>query len=213
MDGIAVNSLGFRHDHCPGELGQNDLSILVRSVQALAGQSASLGIHIGAVGVGDFKFHAFQRLAGNGIQLVDDQAALGLIAELQSDCLTSLDFRSLGGIVQKVPILCDGFLDDQGRTRVDPFNQDGALRVSGEIAVAITNNSAIALRDKELHIGQGLVGLAVDFLDEQAALRTVAEIQLYNILVLTADVGGLGCGVDDMSAVTGQFLYNVSAGL
>ena len=136
-----------------------------------------------------------------------------MIAELQSDCLTGLDFRGLGGVVQKVPILCDGFLDNQGRTGVNPFNQDGALRVGGEIAVAITHDSTIALRDKELHIGQRLVGLAVDFLNEQAALRAVAKIQFHHILVLTTDVGSLGCGVDDMAAVTGQLLYDVGASL
>ena len=55
------------------------------------------------------------------------------------------------------------------------------------------------------------MGRAVDLLDEQAALGTVAKIELHHILLLAADVCRLRCRVDDMAAVAGKLLDDISA--
>ena len=52
---------------------------------------------------------------------------------------------------------------------------------------------------------------AVDLLDEQAALGTVAKIELDHILPLAADVRCLRRSVDHMAAVTGEFFDDISA--
>ena len=53
----------------------------------------------------------------------------------------------------------------------------------------------------------------VNFLNEQTALGTVAEIELHHVLLLTGDIGRLGRGVHHVIPVAGQFLHGVSAGL
>ena len=55
------------------------------------------------------------------------------------------------------------------------------------------------------------MGHAVDLLYQQRTLGTVAKIELHHILLLAADVDRLRCGVDDMAAVTGKLLDDVSA--
>ena len=51
----------------------------------------------------------------------------------------------------------------------------------------------------------------VDFLHQQRPLGAVAKIELHHILLLAADIGCLRREVDDMAAVAGQFLDDVSA--
>ena len=55
------------------------------------------------------------------------------------------------------------------------------------------------------------MGRAVDLLHQQAALGTVAKIELHHILLLAADVCCLRCSVDDMAAVTGKLFDDISA--
>ena len=52
---------------------------------------------------------------------------------------------------------------------------------------------------------------AVDLFDQQTSLGGVAKIELYHILLFSADVGSLRCRVDHMAAVTCQFLNDISA--
>ena len=61
---------------------------------------AVIRIHIAAVGVGQLKFNAGQRLLRDGIQFSDDEGALGLVIEAQGLHLAGLDLNRLGGSVQ-----------------------------------------------------------------------------------------------------------------
>ena len=54
VDAIAINSLLLGHDQCAADIGKDDLAVGVRHICALGGELAALGIHIGAVSVGDF---------------------------------------------------------------------------------------------------------------------------------------------------------------
>ena len=56
------------------------------------------------------------------------------------------------------------------------------------------------------------MGHAVDLADQQASLGGVPKVKLHHILFRAADIGGLGCSVDYMAAVAGQFFDDVSAG-
>ena len=100
------------------------------------------------------------------VQLVDDQAALWLVAELQGNGLSGLDLRCLRGVIQQVALLGDGLLSHQSRTRVDTLNQDGSCGIGSKVAIAIAYYGTIALSDKELHVGQGFTGRSVNLFDQ-----------------------------------------------
>ena len=57
------------------------------------------------------------------------------------------------------------------------------------------------------------MGDAVDLLDQDGALGTVAKMQLHHILLLAGDVGSLRRGVDHVAAVAGKFFHHVGARL
>ena len=212
VDAVAVDGLLLSHNESAADIGENNLAVGIRHIGALGGELAALGVHIGAVSIGDLELDALQRFARDRIQLIDDEIALGLITELQSDRLACSDACGLRGIVQNVGIVLGaGLLDHQSRAGIDALNQDGACAVGDKFAVGVAHHSAVRGGHKELHIGQRLTADAVDLLDEQRTLGGVAEVQLHHILILAADIGGLGSGVDDVIAVTGQFLHDVGA--
>ena len=118
----------------------------------------------------------------------------------------------MGGIVQNVAAILGAHLFyDQRGAGIDTFNQEGTCAVGGELAVGITHHGAIRGGDEELYVGQGFLRHTVDLFDQQSALGRVAEVQLYHILILAADIGGLGRSVNDVAAVTGQFLHDIGA--
>ena len=82
VDAVIRQRLLFRHDQCADYIGEDDLPVGIGHIGALGGELTALGIHIGAIGIGDFELNALQGLAGDGIQFVDDQVALGLVPEL-----------------------------------------------------------------------------------------------------------------------------------
>ena len=167
VDAIAINSLLLGHDQCAADIGENDLAVGIRHVGTLGGELAALGVHIGAVSVGDFELHALQGFAGHGIQLVDNEIALGLVPELQRYGLACFDADGLGRIVQNVcVVLGAGLLHHQSGAGVDALNQEGACAVGGELAVGVSHHSAVRGGHKELNIGQGFFRHAVDFLDQ-----------------------------------------------
>ena len=84
---------------------------------------------------------------------MDDQIALGLIAELQGNRLPGLDLGGLGRVIQQEPFLCPGLLDHQRRAGLDALDEDGARGIGGEVAVAVAHHGAVALGHKELNIG------------------------------------------------------------
>ena len=113
MDGVARDALHLsRHDGA-GDAGNLDLAVFIGPVQTVGGKLSAICINHTTISIGDLELNAFQRLLGHGILLVDDETALGLVAELQSDRLTGLDAGSLRRIIQNVGIvLGTGFLDN-----------------------------------------------------------------------------------------------------
>ena len=113
VDGVARDALHLsRHDGA-GDAGNLDLAVFICPVQTVGGKLSAICINHTTISIGDLELNAFQRLLGHGILLVDDETALGLVAELQSDRLTGLDAGSLRRIIQNVGIvLGTGFLDN-----------------------------------------------------------------------------------------------------
>ena len=113
MDGVARDALHLSHHDGAGDAGNLDLAVFIGPVQTVGGKLSAICINHTTISIGDLELNAFQRLLGHGILLVDDETALGLVAELQSDRLTGLDAGSLRRIIQNVGIvLGTGFLDN-----------------------------------------------------------------------------------------------------
>ena len=177
--------------------------------------------HKFAVGVADHaaravrqqKFHIGQGLARHSILLYDQQGGHGLVAEFQRHRLARFYLHGLRGIVQDIARFCPGFLHDQRLAGVDIVNQNGPGAVAHIFSVGIAQQGAVRFCHQKLHIGQRLMGDAVDLLDQDGALGTVAKMQLHHILLLAGDVGSLRRGVDHVAAVAGKFFHHVGARL
>ena len=210
VNAIPLDGFHLRYDNRSSDAAENDLAVFVRSVQALAGKCAI--VHEAAIGIGDLEQHTLQGcfLIRTG-QLIDNKGALRLIAELQRHGLASLDGCGLRGVVQQIAVPCAGFLHHQRRAGIDAADGKAACAVCHIFAVGIAHHRSVRSRHHKLNIRKGLMGRAVDLLDEQAALGTVAKIELHHILLLAADVCRLRCRVDDMAAVTGKLLDDISA--
>ena len=210
VNAIPLDGFHLRYDNRSGDAAENDLAVFVRSVQALAGKCAI--VHEAAIGIGDLEQHTLQGcfLIRTG-QLIDNKGALRLIAELQRHGLTSLDGCGLRCIVQQIAVPCAGFLYHQRCAGDDVCNRESTCAVRHIFAVGVTHHRSVRSRHHKFHIRKGIMGRAVDLLHQQTALGTVAEIELHHILLLAADVDRLRCGVDDMAAVTGKLLDDISA--
>ena len=145
---------------------------------------------------------------------MNDKAALGLIAELQGYCLSGLDHRRLRGIVQQIARLSAGFPHHQRSARLDALYQEGTAAVRHKLAVGVAHHRTVASGHQKFHVGQGLLFPVCGHLcHQQSALGGVAEIDLYHLLFLTGEIDGLRRGVNDVGAVTGEFLNDVGAAL
>ena len=120
---VSRDALHLGHDHCASDTGEDDLPLGIGPVQAIGGQLATLVREVGAICVDDFELNPCQRslFVGTG-QLVNNQIAQGLVAELQSDGLSRLDGSRLGHIVQQVARLGPRLLDHQRGAGVDALN-------------------------------------------------------------------------------------------
>ena len=145
---------------------------------------------------------------------MNDEVALGLIAELQGYCLSGLDHRRLRGIVQQIARLGAGFLHHQRSARLDALYQEGTAAVRHKLAVGVAHHRTVASGHQKFHVGQGLLfPICGHLCHQQSALGGVAEIDLYHLLFLTGEIDGLRRGVNDVGAVTGEFLNDVGAAL
>ena len=210
VNAIPLDGFHLRYDDRSGDAAENDLAVFIGPIQALAGKCAI--VHEAAVGIGDLEQHTLQGcfLIRTG-QLIDDERTLRLIAELQRHRLASLDGCGLRCIVQKIAVPCAGFLHHQRRAGIDAADGKAACAVCHIFAVGIAHHRSVCGRHHKFHIRKGLMGCAVDLLHQQVPLGRISKIELHHILLLAADVGGLGCGVNDMAAVTGKLLHNIGA--
>ena len=175
MDGVALDGLGFRDDECPHQTVNDDLAVFIGAVEAHAGGHAAVVVHHRAVRLGDGKLYPLQGLMGDGIQLVDDKAALGGVGDDHRLGVSTLpDDYIGGGGVHDVPM---GRLDLREHVCAGGQVGDADLTaaISGKHPVlgpgAVTDHPVQAHfaprrgRDAELGAGQGLTGHAVPFLD------------------------------------------------
>ena len=102
VDGVAVNGLLLGYNQSAIYSREFDLTIGIRHIDALSGEFATLSIHKGAVRIGDFELHTFQGLFCDGIQLIDDEIAFGLVTKLQRHGGVGLNLDALGCLVQNV---------------------------------------------------------------------------------------------------------------
>ena len=212
IDSVTVNGILFGHDESAINMGEDNLSVGIGLINTIGRWLAASGVHIGSVSVSNFERNTFQGLTSNRIFFIDDKITLRLISELQSDRLACSDACSLRRIVQNVGIIPGtGLLHDQGRAGINSLDQNSAGAVSDELAIGISDYSAVRCGHEKLNIGQRLTVHAVDLFDKQCALGRVAKVQLHHILILSADVSSLRRRVNDMFAVAGQLFHDIGA--
>ena len=207
MDGVALDGLGFRDDECPHQTVNDDLAVFVSAVEAHAGGHAAVVVHHRAVRLGDGKLYPLQGLMGDGIQLVDDKAALGGVGDDHRLGIYTLpDDYIGGGGVHDVPM---GRLDLREHVCAGGQVGDADLTaaISGKHPVlgqgAVTNHpiqshlAAGGRRHSELGPGERLARGAVPFLDDQLTLRLILKIEADRPALF--DLHGLGLGIDEVA--------------
>lgn len=187
INGVTGDRFDLCDHHGAGNTGNGDFTRLIRPVQAGGGQRAALGIYIRAICVGDLKLDTFQRLLCHGILLNYDQVALGLVTELYRDNFIGLDLNRLRGIIENVPRLRAGFLDDKCGAGGDVRNGERACAVRHELAVGVSDEIAVGIRDKELHVRDGSVRHSVHLFHEHAAPGLIAELQRHHGIAFDFD--------------------------
>ena len=207
MDGVALDGLGLCDEECPHQTVNHDLAVFVSAVEAHAGGHAAVVVHHRAVRLGDGKLYPLQGLMGDGIQLVDDKAALGGVGDDHRLGVSALsDDHIGGGGIHDVPL---GRLDL--REHIGAGGQVGyadfAIVVSGKHTVlgerAVADHpiqahlTAGGGRDSELRAGKRLAGGAVPFLDDQLTLRLILKGQADRPALF--DLHGLGLGIDEVA--------------
>ena len=206
VDEEACGSAGFRdHYASAGNQPVNaHLTVLVTAVDAI-------GIaHQGAVRIGHLKFGVLEGHAGiDAAHLTDEEAAHGLVAELQGFGLVGVDLDRLGNLVQDIARAGSGFLDHQSGSRHKVRDQDGSRAVGGEVAVGISDHSAVRGGNEKLNITQRLAGHAVHLFDEHSAVLAVGEGEGDAVLLLAGDVGRLRRSIHDIPVGRGDFLHDI----
>ena len=207
MDGIALDGLGFRDDECPHQTVNDDLAVFVSAVEAHAGGHAAVVVHHRAVRLGDGKLYPLQGLMGDGIQLVDDKAALGGVGDDHRLGIYTLpDDYIGGGGVHDVPmgrldlrehVCAGGQVGDADLTAA----VGGENTVLGEGGIANypvqSHLAAGGRRHSELGPGERLARGAVPFLDDQLTLRLILKSEADRPALF--DLHGLGLGIDEVA--------------
>ena len=204
MDGVALDGLGFRDDECPHQTVNDDLAVFVSAVEAHAGGHAAVVVHHRAVRLGDGKLYPLQGLMGDGIQLVDDKAALGGVGDDHRLGIYTLpDDYIGGGGVHDVPmgrldlrehVCAGGQVGDADLTAA----VGGENTVLGEGGIANypvqSHLAAGGRRHSELGPGERLARGAVPFLDDQLTLGLVLKGEGYGTSLF--DLDGLALGIN-----------------
>ena len=213
INGIAGHTLYLCCHDGARDSRENDLPLGIAPVQAVGGQLTILIRQERTVCISDLELRPLQRRFFVGSrQLVDDQIAQRLIAELEGHGLTGLDLCCLRGIIQQIAWFGPGFTHHQHRAGVLILHQERPAAVRHEFAVGIAYQRPIAGGDQKFHIGKRFFFLVIrDLGDQQSALGGVAEVDLHDLLVLAGEVDCLRRCVDDVSAVAGELLNDISA--
>ena len=128
-----------------------------------------------------------QRFLCQRVPLQNGQVAEGLIVECQRRVFTRLYRNGLGCAVQCIPLRGTNFLCHDGRTGRQLRELDGTGLVRGELAVGGADERTLIVGDEEGRVCQRrFVGIIRQLLDEDGAVRLVAEPERHHILILTA---------------------------
>ena len=197
INGVAGDGLGFRHHQCAYHTVDLDLALLIRHIQAVAGDVAVFVRHILAAGSGDLEGDASQGFPGETISLVDDQGAgLGVFDDYGLGITLGADDHIGGGLVHHIA-LWGLDLRDHVSAGDQVGDSDLTAAVSGKDAVlgegAVTDDAVQpdfapgSSRHPELSTGQGLIGFAVPLLDDEGALGGVLKGQADRAPLLDLD--------------------------
>ena len=190
VDGVALNGAGFLHHDGAGHAGNVNLAVGVGDIQTVGGQVPVGVVHIPAPGVGQLKFHTGQRFAGGLVQLADDKLPGPLVPEGEGgSALTRFDLHGFRGAVQHEALHRLDLLGGDGAAGFQPLNDDLALGIGVEGAIAGADRGAIPIHHFEAHTGQRLVGGALNVLmNGQGLLRVILKSQV--VAIAGAAAGG-----------------------
>ena len=183
------------------------------------GESACAVRHIFAVGVADEiavrirdkELHIGDGSVRHSVYLFHQNAAPGLVAELQRHHGIAFDFDALRRIVQDVAILGTHFFCDDRHAGGQAINADGARAIGHIFAVGVADHAAIRIGDEELHIGNGGAGHGVLFYDQEGTHLIVAKGHGNDVLILAGEIDRFRGVGDHIPVRSRNFLADVSA--
>ena len=158
------------------------------------------------------EFRLCQRFLCQCVPFQNGQVAERLIVERQRGVFTGLHRNGLGCAVQCVPLRGTDFLCHDGRTGRQLRELDGPGLVRGELTVGDADERTLIVGDEEGRARQRcFVGIIRQLLDEDGAVRLVAEPERHHILILTTQQHGLGRRVDGIKRTGFGFLHDIGA--
>ena len=174
VDGVPVDGSGFLDHDGAGDAGNTDFAVGVGGVEAVRGQVPVGVVHIAAASVGKLELHPGQGLLGHGIQLADHQLTRPCVPEGQlGSALACLDLNAFGDAVQHEALHGLDLAGGDGGAGFQPFNDNFALGIGVERAIAGAHRSAAPIHHLKGHTSQRLIGGALDVLMNRQGLLGV----------------------------------------
>ena len=164
-----------------------------------------------SIGVGHEELYIGDRFICYGVNFFHQNAALGLIAELQRHDRVALDLDALRGIVEDIAILGANLFGNDRHARSQAINANGTGAVGHILTVGRAEHAAIRIRNKKFNVRNGRAGDGVLFDDQQRAHLIIAEGHGDDVLILTGEINGFCCVCDHIPVRSRNFLADVSA--
>ena len=204
---IAVLCAGFLDDKrgAGGDVRNGERACAVRHELAV-GVSDEI-----AVGIRDKELHVRDGSVRHSVHLFHQNAALGLIAELQRHHGIAFDLDALRGIVEDVAILGTHLFCDDRHAGHQAVNADGARAIGHVAAIRRTDHTSVRVGHKELHIGNGSAGHGVLFDNEEGTHLIIAEGHGDHVLILTGEIDRFRGVGDHIPVRRGDLLADISA--
>ena len=198
---------GFLDDKCGtwGNVGNRERTCAVRHEFAVG-----IADEI-AVGIRDKELHVRDGSVRHSVHLFHQNAAPGLVAELQRHHGIALDLDALRGIVEDVAILGTHFFCDDRHAGCQAVNTDSTCAVGHVAAIRRTDHTSVRVGHKELHIGNGNAGHGVLFDDEEGTHLIIAEGHGDYILILAGEIDRFRGVGDHIPVRRGDLFADISA--
>ena len=216
VDGIAGDGLGFRDHQGSHHAVDNDFTVLVGDIKAVAADLAVFSRYKLTCGSGDAERHPRQRLAAQRVPLINNQGSrLGVFYNDGLRIAALPDDHIGAGAVHDVP---SGGLDLRQHIRAggEVGDLDLTLGIGGKDTVlrkgAVPDHAvqpyltARRCRYPELRAGKGLAGGAVPLLDNESALWLILKGEGNGAALL--DLDGLALGVQDETVRGASFRHH-----